>query len=208
MSRPSAPLLSWLRNMLKEKGLNTARVAESTGLPRARLRKVLAGTADMTVDELMLLSEALELDPTDLSSAALAEVATAEPQAESEAEEFPRVDPWGNQPEQLFKIAFALGCDFFFLIDAAQLADSGVPDSVAQQYAGRELPIRLDAAYHEYNDPKYSDEGIALTLSFDKLYDCHFPWSSVRQFVMFPITTELTAETEEPPSGPHLRLVT
>jgi transcriptional regulator with XRE-family HTH domain len=230
MTRPSAPLLEWLRDMLKQKGLNTAHLADASGLPRARVRKILSGAEDMTVDELMMLSDALQLDPSDLSAATVAQLPSADAihdaadagpltpvhggEDAATEPELPAVDPWGNQPEQLFKIAFALGCDFFFLADTAALEDSGVPAAVVDQYRGRELPIKLDAAYHKYNDPQYLDDAIQLTLSFDKLYDCTFKWSAIRQLVLFPVAPEGTADEEEPepdpPSGgpPHLRLVT
>ncbi|MEZ4318271.1 MAG: helix-turn-helix transcriptional regulator [Myxococcota bacterium] len=219
MPRPSAPLLSWLRDMLKQKGINTAHVADASGLPRARVRKILAGTEDMTVDELMLLSGTLELDPSDLSPQAIAEAeAAAKLKADAEPpvpDEVPRVDPWGNQPEQLFKTAFEFGCDFIFLVDTARIGASGVPEAVLRQYQGRDLPIRLDAAYHKYNDPKYDADGITLTLSFDKLYDCHFQWAAVRQVAFFPHPPdpvgddEDTGSSDEPEPGvPFLRLVT
>jgi transcriptional regulator with XRE-family HTH domain len=213
MARPSEPLLAWLRDMLKTKGLNTAHVADASGIARARIRKILAGTDDMTVDELMMLSDALQLDPADLTSATLPKDVAPKPvEAVSTG---PNVDPWGNQPEQLFQIAFALGCDFFFLADTSELADSGIPASVLEQYRGRELPIKLDAQYHKYNDPRYSVDGVTLTLSFDALYECSFRWSCIRQFVLFPVAPEPTNETDHtddvdaPPAGvPHLRLVT
>lgn len=211
MSRPSEPLLAWLREMLKTKGLNTAHVAEVTGLDRSRVRKILGGAADMTVDELMLLSDALELDPTDLAGQRL-EAPSDAPKlaaAEPDGPVGPDVDPFGNQPEQLFRVAFGLGCTFFFLADTTLLEDSGVPGQVLQQYDGGELPIRLEAAYHKYNEPRYHEDGITLTLSFDALYDCTFPWACVRQFVLFPLQPEPASDpTDEPERGPHLRLVT
>lgn len=218
MARPSEPLLAWLRNMLKSKGLNTAHVADASGIPRARVRKILAGSEDMTVDELMMLSDSLQLDPTDLTGVAAAEAAAAaagdvDPEPEADDAEAPRVDPWGNQPEQLFRIAFELGCDFFFLADTEQLEDSGIPGHVLDPYRGRELPIKLDAAYHRYNEPRYDEDGITLTLSFDALYDCHFRWTCIKQFVLFPVQPEPAQPTEEeeeeqPDGVPHLRLVT
>ena len=115
----------------------------------------------------------------------------------------------------MFRTAFALGCDFFFLAEAAQLEDSGVPGHVLKQYDGQELPIKLDAAYHSYNEPRYHSESITLTLSFDQLYECTFPYSSVKRFVLFPVPFEAPTQPEPPPeepedrsSVPHLRLVT
>ena len=224
MARPSEPLLAWLRKTLKVKGLNTAHVADAAGIPRARVRKILAGTEDMTVDELMQLSDSLKLDPTDLTGVGLdGDAKDAGPvmppvvehaKAVEEPEELV-VDAWGNQPEQLFRVAFELGCDFLFLADVAQLDDSGIPAHVLEPYRTRELPIRLDAPYHRYNEPRYSEEGIQLTLSFDALYECKFKWTAIKQFVLFPLPPEPIQpeedepDSEGPPAGvPHLRLVT
>lgn len=227
MGRPSEPLLAWLRDTLKQKGLNTAHIADASGLSRTRVRKILGGVEDMTVDELMMLSDGLQLDPSDLTGVALAEtealaslaegpvpLATANPDVDDRPDLETVIDPWGNQPEQLFRIAFGLGCDFLFLATASELAGSGVPGHVVETYKGRELPIKLEAAYHKYNEPKYSPEGISLTLSFDALYDCHFKWSCIKQFVLYPAEPQMPEQDDDAapdtpgPAVPHLRLVT
>lgn len=212
MSRPSEPLLAWLRNTLKTKGLNTAHVAEAAKIDRSRVRKILSGAEDMTVDELMKLSDALELDPADLTGQSLPDADALIPAVESPvSNDGPQIDPFGNQPEQLFKVAFDLGCTFLFVADTSLIEDSGVPGAVLRQYKDGKLPIRLEAAYHKYNEPRYSDDGITLTLSFDALYDCYFPWAAVEQFVLYPIAPDPAPETPEEietPAVPHLRLVT
>lgn len=217
-SRPSDQLLTWLRELIQKKGLNTAALAERAGLPRARVRKLLAGAEPMLVDELMQLSGALDIKPGDMGLAQLDDVADdavegPEP-LEAPAAEV-KVDPFGNHPEQMFRVAFGLGVDFFFLCDVAQLEGSGVPEPVLQQYANGELPIKLDAAYHSYNAPRFGEHGITLTLSFDQLYECSFPWSAIRQFILFPAepvqpeTPDEAPEPTEPTKGaPFLRLVT
>lgn len=214
MSRPSEPLLAWLRETLKDRGMNTATLARSASLERSRVRKILGGSEPMTVDELMQISQALDLDPADLAQGEFPEGEATAPAVEElpAPPEGPDVDPFGNQPEQLFRIAFGLGCTFYFLTDPAQLAESGVPANVLEQYKGGQLPIKLEAAYHQYNEPRYGDDGITLTLSFDALYDCHFPWTCIQQFVLFPDPPELAPEPtddEAPSDGvPFLRLVT
>ena len=215
MSRPSEPLLAWLRELISKRGLNTAALAERAKLPRDRLRKLLAGAEPMLVDELMRLSEALEIAPADMG--------LPDPSPDAEATKLPAgptqpspVDAFGNHPEQLFRVAFGLGVDFFFLCDAAGLEESGVPGHVLKQYTGRELPIKLDAAYHSYNAPRYHPDGITLTLSFDQLYECTFPWKAVKQFILFPAAPEAPLAPEPPEQEPepapqrvpHLRLVT
>lgn len=223
VARPSDPLLAWLRKHLDRKGWNTARIAEAAGLERGRVRKLLAGAEPMLVDELLAISRSLELSPADMAGLDIPEPDTlphvvpgaeAVPLhlAEENAEEpGPRVDPWGNQPEQLVRVAFMLGCDFFLLLDPAQLDGSGVPPAVLGQYRGKDLPIKLDAAYHRYNQPKYDPHGLTIRLSFDALYECRFPWSAFKQVIFFPVPPEPSDDDLEeiPVAGaPHLRLVT
>jgi plasmid maintenance system antidote protein VapI len=205
--------------MLVDKGINTSVLAKSTNLPKAEIRNALSGKADMTLDQLISFSEALGLSQEDLVAVQLpaAPSLASDNDDDDETESEPsksavRIDPWGNQPEQLFQVAFALGCDFYFLTDTSLLIDSGVPSSVLERYPDKPLPIKLDAAYHSYNKPIYEESGVRLTLSFDNLYDCFFPWASIVQVVFFPIVPE---EIVEEPKGdtisakhPHLRLVT
>ena len=58
MTRPSDPLLTWLRKHLADRGWNTARLAQAAGIERARARKILAGTEPMWVDELLGITRA------------------------------------------------------------------------------------------------------------------------------------------------------
>lgn len=208
MPRTSDPVLSWLRTLIEKRGMNTAEVAQKAKLPRARVRKILTGTEPMWVDELLQISTALEVSPSDMG---LPE-GTPEALPESDPEALPhvalpvKVDAWGNHPEQLFQVAFGLGCDFYFAAEVAQLADSGVPQNVRDQYRDGNLGIRLDAMFHKANAPRYEPEAITLTLSFDQLYDCRFPWTSIQQIVFFPLRPE--PPVQEEPKKPHLRLVT
>lgn len=220
--RPSAPLLKMLREWIQKKRLNTAAAAQAMGVDRARARRVLSGSEAMTVDELLALGTLLELSPEDLAlttSAPPAPKKTAMPRVVSmqgavKEDDFDTLDPYGNHPEQLFRAAFALGVDFMFVVATAGLEDSGVPKSTLDQYSGRELPIKLDAAFHVHNNPSYNDVGVSLTLSFDALYTCSFPWSAFRQFIFFPVIPDPIEEEEEvdvpdPDDGrPKLRLVT
>lgn len=219
LARQSDTLIAWLRQTLEQKRINTARLGELTGLTRPRLRQILAAEAAMTVDELIVIGRALELTPADLIGADVdpMPVATHGGEIQSIHDEPFTLNPWGNQPQQLFEIAFALGCDFFFQADTTLLGDSGVPKTVLSSHQERPMKIKLEAAFHSYNNPRYSDAGVTLSLSFDAVYDCTFPWAAIQQVVFIPVKPELTADepTEEPPpppiSGPrrgHLRLVT
>lgn len=216
LSRPSEPLLRWLRKLLQERKLTAAGLAEGAGIERQRVRHLLSGGEAMTVDELLQITKALDLSPTDFGLAAdLPPGSEEEPPA---PEEVPQgllqqaLDPYGNQPRQLFEVGFALGLDFLFLVKADELSGSGVPVAVLDRYAGRDLPIKLDAAYHQYNEPRYEEDGVSLTLSFDSLYQCRFPWSAIRQLIFFPAapltpTEDEPEEEEAAPKRPHLRLV-
>ncbi|MFK7929162.1 MAG: helix-turn-helix domain-containing protein [Myxococcota bacterium] len=238
MSSPSDPLTSRLRTLVQERGLNPAALGLRTGIPADHLRSVLAGREPMTVDELILLSQALSLSPEDLG-VELPHSADAESSVDPTADEddlqdaydppglsaigLPEseavsmaleelVDPFGNHARQLFEVGFALGCTFFFLAKAEQLAESGVPASVLSRYADGDLPIQLDAAYHPYNEPTFDATGVALKLSFDAIYDCYFPWSAIHRVTFFPelIEDDATPDDEEEspkPSAPFLRLV-
>lgn len=220
VDRPSEPLLAWIRTQMDRRGLNTAALADKAGLERTRLRRVLSGSQPMQVDELLVVSRALELRPSDFGLEAPAGGEEEEPDLALAGEEDDdtddqgpvAVDPWGNQPEQVFRVGFALGCDFLFLADVDALDDSGVPPHVLQDYRdrGRDLPIRLDASYHRYYDPRYDTDGITLTLGFDQLYECRFPWHAVKQVTLFPEPPEAAGEDDDDspdPDVPHLRLV-
>ena len=232
--RPSAPLVNILREAARKKGWNTAALARESGIERARLKHVLAGQEPMLLDEMILLSNAMKLDPADLGVTLPpgTEVLVEEPPEDAPppaptplaaigprdplpaaAQTFP--DPDGVQAEQVLKLAFMLGCDLLFGAQTDQLANSGVPRHVLTRYTPV-LPIRLEAAYHRHNDPQYFPEGVQLRLSFDAVYTCFFPWTAIQQITLYPYPPEPAAEPEpepEPePSGSgrkigHLRVI-
>lgn len=218
MSR-TRELLRWLRDVIEDRNLNVAALADKAGIARERLRTVLLGNEAMTVEELLSISEALEISPADFGFTA---PASPEPRvlplrAPTEAPWRPEApgkgveaDPYGNHPRQLFELGFALGCDFLFYAKTDELAESGVPRDVLARYTPRDVAIKLDAAYQPYNEPRYDDDAITLTLSFDALYDCRFPWTSIRQVVFFPAPPEKKPAEPPKPSDkarPKLRLV-
>ncbi len=213
MARSTENLLTLLRRLMQQRGVQVAALAEKTGIPRAHLRRVLAGSEPMLVDELVSVSTALDLQPQDLGVPDAPEITVAEPPPP----DGPAValDPFGNHTEQLFRIGFALGCDFAFVARADALADSGVPAPVLAKSAGNKLVFTLDARYHPDNDPRYAPDGITLTLSFDRLIDCRFPYASVVQVLFSPMPMESSEPDSEPETTdetktkgrPHLRLV-
>ena len=182
-TRPSAPLLKLILEAARKKGWNTATLATAAGLDRSRLKQVLAGREPLLVDELILLSNAMELEPADLVGLEVPEappqLAPAQPPAHSAP------DPFGNHAEQALRLGFALGCDIFFTTPTDMLEESGVPIAVIKRFAPT-LPIRLESAYHRHNDPQYFPQGIQLRLSFDSIYTCLFPWAAIQQITLYP----------------------
>ncbi len=218
MTRPSDPLLAWLRSKCDERGLNTAALATRADLPRSRVRRLLTGKEPMLVDELLKISQALELSPADMGIPDLDEPADA-PAVDApkpglavlEDADGPRVDPYDNHHRQLLEVAFALGCDFGMSVHPEELTESGLPRHVLDAHLGRLMLIQLDAAYHSYNNPRYDDGGITLTLSFDALHEVRFPWSAIHQVICTPAPWEDEEDDEDEPAeaaSPTLRLVT
>lgn len=247
-ARPSEPILAWLRNTLKAKGLNVAVLAEASGERRAEVRRVLAEQAPLTVDQLITWTQAMGVRVEDLAglSAQVPGPLVADedtPAAEPPADEAPAdearperpapatlglasaraptppaepeaytVDLDGGQAEQAIRLAFAMGVDFLFVANSAQLQDSGVPQSTLARFPDR-LPIKLDAKYHRHNKPEYSARDITLTLSFDTLRVCQFPWSAIEQVTWYcEAPPPVAPPPPEPPPEearprPALRLV-
>ena len=187
----------------------------------------------MNVDEFLLISQFLDLKPTDVTNlpilqepegsgdssplhvigASSAAMDTQTPLAHP-LEEAAR--PWGNQPEQLVRLAFALGCDIFLLLKTTELTESSVPENIMEPYKEGTLPIKLDSAYHHHNNPIYTEQGLSLTLSFDGLRTCFFPWHAFEQVIFLPIkpkqqdpenTDSKTSAEADSPGHPHLRII-
>lgn len=219
-------MLALLRKVAAERKMNTAALARAAGLDRSHLKHVLAGTTPLTVDELIALSQALEIGPEQLGLAAeepppapqvtpISRGSLARVVRDDEDEDPIRqvADPLGNHAEQVIRLGLALGCDLHLVLDTAQARESGVPASVLGQFPER-LPLRLDAAFHRHHDLRFLPQGVQMTLSFDALYTCVFPWSAILQVTIFPLAP--SAPPPEPPPeepsarprrGSHLRLV-
>lgn len=226
--RPSEAMIRLLREMMQKKNVNTASLARQAEMDRAHLKHLLAGTEILTVDDFVKLAQALGLSPQDMGmpagvadepdeddGAADGEVPVL--RAVSRRDRRPvhsyEPDPHGNHTEQALRLGFALGCDMFFITDARLLGESGVPRSVLARYP-EHLPIRLDAAYHRNNDPQFLPTGLQITLSFDSLSTCTFPWAAFKQVTFFPLPPsnapeeEPVEEEEKPaPRRGHLRLI-
>lgn len=213
-SRPSEPLLALLRDVIRQKGITTAALAERTKIERSRLKHQLSGAEPLTVDEFITVAQALELTPEQLGLPG----GGAPPQATLGLAPVPEVptpgadapagpDPLGNLPRQVLELGFALGIDLFLLLDSSQLGDSGIPGPIRARFPDT-LPIKLEARFHKHNRPRFLDDAFECRLSFDALYTCTFPWTAFRQ-VTFNLPAEAPSEPAPPskPSGPHLRLV-
>ena len=209
--QPSAPLLRMLREAADERGLNTAALAKAAKLERGELKQVLSGQLPLTVDMFVGLAEALALGATDFSTlAAMAEAPTAAPTlspvAHDEREALPEVDALGNHASQTLRLGFALGCDMIFMLRTSDLAQSGIPDHVREKFSDH-LPIRLDAAFHSHNDPRFLPETLRIKISFDSIYTCDIPWEAFIQITLIPLAAAPIEPAPEPAGGSHLRLV-
>ena len=220
-NRPSEPILRLIRDTARKRGLNTAALARAAGIERARLKHVLAGSEPLTVDDFIRISEALQFDPGELGAlpaeggapATGGDEAPADPRV---PEAMPRVhagpdaivpDPLGNHAEQALRLGYGMGCDILLVLDTAKAADSGIPRHVLSRFPER-LSIRLDAAYHAPQDPRFLPEGFRVNLSFDSLYTVLIPWEAIEQVVFVPLPPEpLPDAPPEPGPGGHLRLV-
>lgn len=209
-SRPSDQLLEFLRDAVRRKGLTTAELARRCGLERSALKRRLAGEEPLTVDDLVVLSQALQITQEEVGLAA-----SAEPGGEDGTGVltplrpepiYSAPDPLGNLPEQILRLGFALGVDLFLTLDSKLLGDSGVPRSVLGRFP-EALPIRLEAKYHRHNKPRFELEGFECVLSFDSLYTCSFAWAAFKQ-VTFQLPTDSPPPAPEPPAPrPFLRVV-
>lgn len=217
--RPSEPLLLLLRETAKKKGLNTAALAAASGLDRTRLKHVLAGSEALTVDELIGLSKALELD-----AAAMAGAPVDDEPAEEEAppeelsaargraairaigkrdvENTLLIDPLGNHTEQALRLGFGLGCDMFIHLQTDKLGNSGIPRDTLARFPA-DVPLRLDAAYHRHHDPRFLPQGLQVVLSFDALYTCLLPWDAFLRVTYIPMAPEPVEPDDEPAEVPN-----
>jgi transcriptional regulator with XRE-family HTH domain len=221
--RPSEPLLLFLREFLRRKSLNTAEVALRLGIDRTTLRKRLSGEEPLTVDDLILLGKILDIRPDELAGVSIPEESTprlslvgAAPlhntmQDTPAAGEDWAPDPTGNLTWQTLRYGFALGVDMFLIFDAAELKDSGIPQHILKDFQ-KNLPIDLPARYHRHNKPQFEEEGFSCVLSFDRLYNCFFPWTAFLN-IQFKVPKEPPVsrpKAPEPPPirpGSHLRVV-
>ena len=174
--RPSAPLLRMLREAADQRGLNTAALAKSAGVGRSELKQVLAGQTALTVDMFVSLAEVLELGMSDFSAlASQSTPAPAKPQltpiAHHEQPALPTADPLGNHASQTLRLGFALGCDMVLMMRTSGLKESNIPAGTLEQFPEM-LPIRLEAAFHNHNDPQFHSDALTIQLSFDAIYTC------------------------------------
>lgn len=216
MTRPSDPLLVFLRDAIRRRSLTTQVLSEKTGIDRSILKRRLSGTEAMTVDDLVLLSNALDLGPAELNlPRSSGPVVTPSPMAGDSGgppEEIGEADPSGNLPKQVVGLGFALGVDIMLMFDSTQLGNSGVPVAVLGRFKEL-LPIRLEARFHPHNKPRFGEDEFGCTLSFDRLYTCAFPWTAFRQVhfllpVEEPVVLPPPAPEPSKPSGkPFLRVI-
>ncbi len=213
--RPSKQLLRILRETATTRGWNTAALAKAASLPRAEMKRVLSGNSPLSVDTFALLAAALEINESDLIELGTSKETDADVQesdlsavAHHEINDLPPIDPLGNHADQMLRLGFGLGCDMTLTLAKEPLTGAGFPQATLDRYPDH-VPIRLDAAYHRHNDPRFLPEGIQLVLSFDSLCTVVIPWTAIRQVSLRPLHTELPKLNPKEPTDKttHLRLV-
>jgi transcriptional regulator with XRE-family HTH domain len=208
---PSEQLVRFIREAAKQKGLNTASLAASTGISRNELKHVLSGSDPLTVDLMVSLAEALDLGPEDLTKLGMEMPPAPEKlsaiRKHHALTDLPDLDPYGNHAEQVLRLGFGLGCDMHVVLHSERLEGTSIPAATLEQFPDL-LPIKLDAEHHHHNDPRFTPEGVQLVLSFDALYTTVIPWEAFAQITMIPLEPEL-GDVPEAPVGnhPHLRLI-
>lgn len=208
MSRPSEPLLRWLRAQIDQRKENTASLAGKIGMDRGELRRVLQGNEPLLVDHLLLITEALGLTAADMGLPA----SVPEEEAAEAIEALPQSAHWDNQPRAALDLAVRYGIDMMIFASADELEGWGGPEPVRAQYKGKEIPLQVDAAFHKYMNIRLEDDAAHLTLSFDALYTCRFPWATIKRVMLQPLPPAPVEKAPEPaPDAPrrggHLRLV-
>ena len=198
MSNPSSQILDLLLDMMKKKNLNTASLSQKSGIDKKTLKRIFNDKEELTVNQLMKLSAALDLQETDFLQIPESSDDTMTSQdsamlksSESSTDWTP--NPMGIQAEQIIRLGFALGVDILFTAETKYLENSQVPESILKKFDPK-MPIRLDAAYHHHYRPNYFDDGIEIRLSFDALYTCFFPWHSIDQVTCFVFEEEPESE--------------
>lgn len=223
VARPSDPLLKLLRDALLKRGLSTIDLASKVGMGRAELKKRLAGGADLTIDQFLILAQALDLQKHVVGLAGQEFAAEEEGavagdesvsavhtlRASSGDSSTPGLDPFENPARELVRGGFGWELDMFLQFDVALLQGSGVPESVLRKFP-ETLPIRLESRWHRHNRPDFGDDALSVTLSFDSLLVCSFPWAALRTVSFtLPVDTSAPVTPEPAPSSPRpvLRLV-
>lgn len=189
-------------------------------MDRAELKKRLSGGEDLTIDQFLLLADALELQK-DVAGLTVPGAAPEADEVVAGDESVPvhelrgpadadGLDTFGNPSRELVRGGFGWGLDMFLQFDATQLGNSGVPESVLRKFP-ETLPIRLEARWHRHNRPEFGETELTVTLSFDALRICTFPWAALRT-VSFTIPPDVVAPPQPPapdpgPARPVLRLV-
>lgn len=175
---------------MTDRQLTVAGLAARCRIPRGQLKRALSGHKSMTVDELLTIIPALKLTPEELLAHGLVspnvDVPPSEDASPATSDDQHAIDMWGNHTEQIFKLAFGLGVDILFVCDSTQLTDSNIPKNVIDAQKGKALSLSLDAAYHRFNKPQYSDTHLTLTLSFDELRTVDIPWAAIQRVMLSP----------------------
>ena len=210
---PTEKIRNILIQLMQKKSITTAEMAKKIEIDRKTLKRMLGGAEAMSVDVLLKLSEELQLQPEDLKGLEdlgnsdstskakekkefLEDKAHFLQRSDIENSDVGNLDLWEkNQARALITIGFEQALYFTFLANTEKLHNSGLPEYILQKFS-RHVPIQLDPQYHVYNKPDFQTKGLMLTLSFDALYTCFFPWDSISQVVFHPKVAEIEKEQD------------
>ncbi len=208
MESRSEELLERLRIWLEASPYTTAEFAKMIGEDAKTVRAVFSQRSALTVDQWFAWTRALGVEPVDPLDSEGKEQERGGPKlVRIDSQESPGLDPYGMPAEQAVRLGFSLGIDFLFVADTPQLGESGVPQDVLATFPDS-MVIKLDSAYHGHNSPRFSEEGVLLSLSFKGVTDCFFSWDSILQVIFHVGTPAKPDETDDDPNpGPGLRLV-
>jgi len=110
---------------------------------------------------------------------------------------------------ELISIGIADERDIALRLWTMHLVESGIPPEVLDRH-GDCIGIMLNANYHTHAGIEFHSDGMALTLSFDQLYDCFIPWASVCSVTLVISTSPPEIEAPVEPverTAPKLELV-
>ncbi len=201
-------VLVWLRNGLEQSEHSTSAFALLVGADAKTVRAALSGRSEITLAQCYSWAAVLGLNPAEALGVGDDASQWSGPRlVQVEGEAGGGTESFRLPAEQAVRLGFALEIDFLFVAETRKLGDSGVPDDVLATFPDS-MVIKLDSAYHGHNSPRFTEEGVLLSLSFKGVNDCFFSWDTILQVIFHVGSPGDPKKADDDPSpGPGLRLV-